>query len=93
MPKVRTQSQPGIVARVYEAEEKLAHRKYRVAELSRIMPLTRIYEYEPDLREDNAYYVEARAILKELKPLMTPDDKWLVAKKKKRSNNFRSIGL
>jgi len=93
MPKIRTPSQPGIVTRVYEAEEKLAHRTYRIAELSRIMTRKRIYEYEPELREDDAYYVEARAVLKELKPLMTPDDRWLVAKKKKRSNHFRHIGL
>jgi len=93
MPKVRTESHPGIVAKVYEAEERLAHRKYRIQELSRIMSLKRIYEYEPDLREDNAYYVEARAILKELKPFMTEDEMWFLAKKKKRSNHFRSIGL
>jgi hypothetical protein len=93
MPKVRTESQPGIVARVYEAEEKLAHRTYRIAELSRIMSRTRIYEYEPELREDDPYYVKARAILKELKPLMTADDKWFLAKRKKRSNSFRRIGL
>lgn len=93
MPKVRTESQPGIVARVYDAEETLAHRKYRIAELSRIMSSQRIYEYEPELREDNPYYVKARAVLKELKSLLTDDDKWFLAQRKKRSNSFRRIGL